>query len=453
MRTSGIRWSRARKLASAGLGMLLVGIASGPAHAESIRAQQWHLDTLHAEEIWQISKGEGVTVAVIDSGVEKGNPDLRGRVLDGRDFATDKPGDEFTDYDGHGTGMAGLIAGTGARDGGNGAFGLAPGARILPVRVPHLDAGRGSQKDSDDDFNRDIPPAIRYAADAGAKVINISLGATVGSQGLTDAVKYALDKGALVFASVGNSGEKANEVEYPGATPGVVGVGAIDKKLTRTKESEYGPQVDIVAPGDQMVHACGGGTGLCKSHGTSDATALASASAALIWAKHPDWTNNQVLKVMLNTVAAPNDGGGRNDYLGYGAIRPLRALKTPGDPGPADVRPIPDLPAKETASPSAAPSRSAIQSALPAPVPAAQEKGDSGGDSGLWIALGIGAAVLVGGAATAVVVRSRRRNGAPMAAAPFGPPPAHPYPRTGQDQSDSYGQSAQYGPPPGPGRR
>ncbi|MFF0754542.1 type VII secretion-associated serine protease mycosin [Streptomyces sp. NPDC004267] len=411
MRTSGIRRSRARNLASAGLGMLLVGIASVPARAESIRSQQWHLDTLHAEEIWRISKGEGVTVAVIDSGVDKSNPDLRGRVLDGKDFATDKPGDEFTDYDGHGTGMAGLIAGTGARDRGNGAFGLAPGARILPVRVPHLDVGRGSQKESDDDFNRDIPPAIRYAADAGAKVINISLGASVGSQGLTDAVKYALDKGSLVFASVGNSGDKANEVEYPGATPGVVGVGAIDKKLTRVKNSQYGPQVDLVAPGKDTVHACGGGTGLCKSTGTSDATALASASAALIWAKHPDWTNNQVLKVMLNTLAAPNDGGGRNDYLGYGAIRPLRALKTPGDPGPAGVRPIPDLPAEQTASPSASvtPTAPASPASTPAPAPgsAAQEDGGNS-NTGLWIGLGLAAALLVGAAVAVPVLRSRR---------------------------------------------
>ncbi|MFF0431830.1 type VII secretion-associated serine protease mycosin [Streptomyces sp. NPDC004327] len=411
MRTSGIRRSRARNLASAGLGMLLVGIASVPAHAESIRSQQWHLDTLHAEEIWRISKGQGVTVAVIDSGVDKSNPDLAGQVLEGKDFATDRPGDQFTDYTGHGTGMAGLIAGTGARDGGNGAVGLAPGARILPVRVTGLDAGRKSQQKGDEEFVRALPPAIRYAADSGAKVINMSVGADLGSQGLTDAVKYALDKGALVFAATGNDAEAGNAPEYPAATPGVVGVGAIDKKLTRIPMSQYGPQVDLVAPGKDTVHACGGGTGLCKSTGTSDATALASASAALIWAKHPDWTNNQVLKVMLNTLAAPNDGGGRNDYLGYGAIRPLRALKTPGDPGPAGVRPIPDLPAEQTASPSASvtPTAPASPASTPAPAPgsAAQEDGGNS-NTGLWIGLGLAAALLVGAAVAVPVLRSRR---------------------------------------------
>ncbi|MFD9034582.1 type VII secretion-associated serine protease mycosin [Streptomyces sp. NPDC059567] len=405
MRTSSIRSSRGRAVASAALGMLLVGIASVPAHAESIRSQQWHLDTLGAEEIWKISTGKGVTVAVIDSGVDRNNGDLRGQVLTGKDFAPNEPGDQFTDSEGHGTGMAGLIAGTGKSGGGDGAFGLAPGAKILPIRTPRSDKNKSKQANSDQ-FNRVAPEAIRYAADSGAKVINVSQGVISGSQQLTDAVKYALDKGALVFASVGNSGDKGNEAEYPGATPGVVGVGAIDKKLMKTAESQYGPQVDMVAPGNKIVHACTYATGLCTSSGTSDATALASAAAALIWAKHPDWTNHQVLKVMLNTIKLPAGGEKRNDQIGYGAIRPLRALNTPGDPGPADVRPIPDLAVAETASPSAAPSKAGEQSAAPAPGPVAQE--DSGSNTGLWIGLGIGAAVLIGAAIAVPVIRSRR---------------------------------------------
>ncbi|MFF9848239.1 type VII secretion-associated serine protease mycosin [Streptomyces litmocidini] len=395
--------------------MLLVGIASVPAHAENFRAQQWHLDTMGAEEIWQLSTGKGVTVAVLDSGVEKENPDLRGRILKGKDFATDKPGDEYTDYTGHGTGMAGLIVGTGARDGGNGAFGLAPGAKILPVRVPGAERGEMSQAAADEEFNRAMPQAIRYAADSGAKVINISQGAMTGSQQLTDAVKYALGKGALVFAATGNGAEKGNEVEYPAATPGVVGVGAVDQKLTHIPTSTHGDQVDIVAPGKDLVHACGGGTGMCKSTGTSDATALASAAAALLWSKHPDWTNNQVLRVMLNTVAKPKGGEKRSDFVGYGAIRPLRTLKTPGDPGPADVRPIDDLSEAPTATPTPsgkgdlpsadpAPSKS---SAAPASAPQEAAK-DDGGNTTLWIGLGIGAAVLIGAAVAVPVLRSRR---------------------------------------------
>ncbi|SED27300.1 type VII secretion-associated serine protease mycosin [Streptomyces sp. TLI_105] len=412
MRTSSIRRSRARAAASAALGMLLVGIASVPAHAENFRAQQWHLDAMGAEEIWQLSTGKGVTVAVIDTGVDKNNPDLRGQVLEGKDLAPAESGDQFTDYDGHGTGMAGLIAGTGARDGGNGAFGLAPGAKILPVRVPGLQGGDVNMVEGSERFNRVIPQAIRYAADSGAKVINMSLGNDKGSQALTDAVKYALDKGSLVFAAVGNSGDKSNRVEYPGATPGVVGVGAVDQKLTHVPMSEHGDQVDIVAPGKDLVHACGGGTGMCKSTGSSDATALASAAAALLWSKHPDWTNNQVLKVMLNTVAKPKGGEKRSDFIGFGAIRPLRTLKTPGNPGPAEVRPIDDLTDTASATPTATPTD--LPAADPAPeestsAPALQASTtEDGGNTGLWIGLGIGAAVLIGAAVAVPVLRSRR---------------------------------------------
>lgn len=412
MRTSSIRRSRARVTASAALGMLLVGIASVPAHAEGVRDRQWHLDTFGAEKIWQLSTGKGVTVAVIDSGVEKQGPDLTGQVLKGKDFAPDETGDEFTDYTGHGTDMAGLIAGTGKANGGKGAFGLAPEAKILSVRVPGAEGGKKSQAAADREFNTVMPEAIRFAVDSGAKVLNISQGATAGSQQLTDAVKYALDKGSLVFASVGNTGDKSNRVEYPGATPGVVGVGAIDKKLARLPMSQYGPQVDMVAPGKDTVAACSGSR-VCTSSGTSNATALASASAALIWSKHPDWTNNQVLKVMLNTIAAPTEGGGkRSDYIGFGAIRPLRALKTPGDPGPAYVRPIDDL--SETVTPSGSASASADpapaeSSVAPAPAPAAtQAASEDGGNTGLWIGLGIGAAVLIGAAVAVPVLRSRR---------------------------------------------
>lgn len=412
MRTSSIRRSRARVTASAALGMLLVGIASVPAHAAGVRDRQWHLTAMGAEEIWQLSTGKGVTVAVIDSGVDKNNPDLRGQVLKGKDFYPAKPGDESTDFDGHGTGMAGLIAGTGERDGGNGAFGLAPGAKILPIRVPSGDDDTQSQAAADAEFNRILPGAIRFAVDSGAKVINVSIAVETGSPQVTSAVKYALDKGALIFAGVGNDAQKGNKPMYPAATPGVVGVGAVDKKLTRIPMSQVGPQVDMVAPGKDTVAACGGGTGICSSTGTSDATALASAAAALVWSKHPDWTNNQVLKVMLNTISPPTEGPKRSDYVGFGAVRPLRALKTPGDPGPADVRPIDDLDATVSESPSAESSAGA-PSAVPsassdAPAAAPQASSDEGGDAGLWIGLGIGAAVLIAAAVAVPVLRSRR---------------------------------------------
>ncbi|WP_329163471.1 type VII secretion-associated serine protease mycosin [Streptomyces sp. NBC_01717] len=437
MRTSSRGLTRQRTTVSTVLGLLLVAVAATPAHADSVRSMQWHLDAMKAEEMWETSTGDGVTVAVIDSGVDATNPDLAGQVLKGLNLEHNVSGDEFKDYNGHGTAMAGIIAGTGKSRDGDGAFGLAPGAKILPIRMFNPTKA-ANQASADRKFNIDAPTAIRYAVDHGAKIVNISLGHETGSQQLTDAVKYALDKDSLIFAAVGNSGDKANMVEYPAGTPGVVGVSAIGKDLRRTDESQYGGQVDLSAPGEDVVYACAGETGVCRGHGTSDATAIASASAALIWSKHPDWTNNQVLRVMLNTAGGPTSGAERTDYIGYGVVRPRIALKTPGDPGPADEYPLPDLAAAESAQPSVKPSKATGSSESddkPATAPA------SGTDSntGLWIGLGIGVAALVGAAVTALAIRSRRRKAAAAAPPAYTHQPPYPYPSQHQPAPSAFG--------------
>jgi type VII secretion-associated serine protease mycosin len=391
-----------RSVLSATVGLLLAGAPAVPAHAESVRDQQWFLDAMKAEQMWQTSTGKGITVAVIDTGVNADHPDLAGRILPGKDLDSTERGDEHTDYDGHGTSMAGLIAGTGARAGGHGAFGLAPRAKIFPVRLPRTE--KIDPAEADKVFAKAASTAIRESADHGAQVINISQASTVGSAQLAAAVKYAIGKGALVFAGVGNDGDKGNPVMYPAAIPGVVGVAAVGKDLKRTDESEYGPQVDVAAPGEDMVEACGGKTGLCRSHGTSDATALASASAALIWSAHPDWTNNQVLRVMLNTIGAPVDGSKRTDSIGYGIVRPRFALTNPGSPGPANTYPLLDFPAKASTPPSPAEptAGSADQSD-------ANEAKNDDGSTMLGVAVGAGVAVLLGATVAVVVARRRRR--------------------------------------------
>ncbi|WP_405894325.1 type VII secretion-associated serine protease mycosin [Streptomyces sp. NBC_00104] len=442
MRITSTRHGSHRAAASAILSLLLVGTAGAPAYAESIRQQQWFLDAMKAEEMWQTSTGKGITVAVVDTGVDPDNPDLKGRVLDGKDFApSSRAGDEHTDYDGHGTGMAGLIAGTGALESGNGALGLAPDADILPVRMP--DDGDVSPFEVSAYFSK----SIRYAVDSGAQVINVSMGGGIKSPELTEAVRYALDKGSLVFAATGNDADKQHHVNPLAATPGVIAVAAVGKNLRRASWSQYGPEVDVSAPGEDMVHACGSETGLCKTSGTSDATAIASASAALIWSKHPTWTNNQVLRVMLNTIGAPTDGAKRNDSIGYGIVRPRIALQNPGDPGPADEYPLPDLAAAASASPSPEPS------ATDGADSRAQEKNTetettastSQDNSMVWIVLGGIAAALLGGTITAFVVVRKHR--APKAV----PSPVTTYPPGQLQYPAPHYPPSPYSPPNAPG--
>ncbi|MET8539382.1 S8 family serine peptidase [Kitasatospora sp. NPDC004799] len=430
-----LRWVR-RLAALGGASLCVVGAAVTPAAADgSIRADQWHLDAMHAPEMWKISKGRGVTVAVIDGGFKLDHPDLEGQFLPGKDFS-ESPGGVGSYKEGHGTQMASLIARTGKSDGGRGAYGLAPGARVLPVKI----ANGSEHAVVSADFLDQIGQAVTYAVEQGAKVINISQGTAAVTTSPADVEKlnrilaWARAKGSLVVSSVGNSGDKGNLVEYPGALPNVVGVGASDRNATVTAESERGPQVVLVAPGMDIIGACASPTGYCKSHGTSDATALVSASAALVWSVHPDWTANQVLRVLINTAGKANDGAGRNDIVGYGAVRPRIALTDPGDPGPADVSPL----AADVVVPAAAPSPSASAVAAapvaPAPVvpspadvptvqPQAEVPAPAGGSTLPVVAGVVAALVLVAGVVFAVMRRGRRPGGQSAVYGPPLPPP------------------------------
>src|SRR5438067_4552539 len=202
-------------LAAAALAALLASPGTAAETALSIRAEEWTLADFHAQRAWELSTGAGVIVAVVDSGVEAGHPDLQGQVAPGVDFVDGPPHDGTLDVDGHGTGMASIIAGTGHGLGGRGMVGLAPGARILPVRV--LGAGTPGERTGD---------AIRYAADHGARVINLSLGGSDPEphslRDMEDAVRHAIGRDAVVVASAGNSGDSGNPLDYPAAIPGVV---------------------------------------------------------------------------------------------------------------------------------------------------------------------------------------------------------------------------------------
>ncbi|MGI5338229.1 type VII secretion-associated serine protease mycosin [Streptomyces sp. CA-181903] len=390
--------------------LFLLLVPGGPAWADTVRDHQWYLDGMHAEEMWRTSTGSGVTVAVIDSGVDDSLPDLRGQVLPGKDFLPSGTG-AHKDAVGHGTSMAVLIAGTGKGPEKSATKGLAPGAKILPLRVlSHVD-GWAAQ-------NEAIVRAIRYAADSPAKIINMSFGNPGQGRSMDEAVRYALSRGKLLFASSGNEGREGNPVEYPAASPGVVAVSAIGKDARVTEESVRGPHVSLAAPGDDMIHSCPGSTGICRSHGTSAASALASASAALLWSVHPDWTANQVLRVLINTAGGPKSGEKRSDTLGYGVVRPRVALKDPGDPGPADVNPLTGAGGSGVV---VKPVPSRRPDARPGDAPsagAAREAGGGGTGTTTWILLGAGGALAVGAGGAGALVVARRRRERPG----FGPP-------------------------------
>ncbi|MGA5170940.1 MULTISPECIES: S8 family serine peptidase [Streptomyces] len=400
-------------VAAAGAWVVTIG---GPAAAAPIpdpQARQWYLDAMNAEEIWKTATGEGIKVAVIDSGVNPSTPSLHGQVLKGRDF-TGVDGEETDDYVGHGTSMAEIIAGTGK---GGGLKGLAPGAKIIPYRVSDTDL-QNKEKVNAFDFQQ----AIRAAADSDARIINMSMGSEFYSSEERDAVEYAQSKGKLFFAAAGNSGDGPNKEEYPASYPESIAVAASGPDGKVAKFSQHGNFVDIAAPGGDIPTWCDEKfTSYCDGDGgTSAATAIASASAALIWSKHPEWTGNQVLRVMFESAGRGKDWkpGTVSNYLGHGIVRPgahiNRGLGKPGDPG---VSPLTNERVGGPSGSAASPRPSA-----PASSPGPQDKPDfvaeakgrdsaaSAGDSsstGLVIG-GVAAVVVLGAAAAYAVVRRRR---------------------------------------------
>lgn len=394
----------------AGAVLVSAGAITPPAEAQDVRSRQWYLDAMKAADMWKVSRGQGVKVAVIDTGVNSSLPELKGQVLSGRDVSgAGKSAEE--DSDGHGSNMAALIAGTGS---GGGIQGLAPGVKILPVKV----TSEAQALSEDSELGR----AIRFAADQKAQVINISMGAVGLSEyypKTKSAVEYALKKGSLILAASGNDGEESNLPSYPAAFPGVVGVGAIDRGGKVAKFSTSGRNVGLAAAGDGLPIHCTKSVGICSSGGTSQATAIASASAALIWSKHPKWTNNQVLRVMMQTASPPAGDVIPSPYLGYGSIRPRKVLLDgEGDPGPADVNPLLAREGATKPDPSASASKSPSADPQSTPTPQDDKKSDKktvaepkkndDNSSTLWIAIGAGA-VLLGAAVAFALVRRRGR--------------------------------------------
>ncbi|MGA5270804.1 S8 family peptidase [Streptomyces lydicamycinicus] len=316
-------------------GALLFGTAP-VASADQIRHDQWPLRSFGADDVWKVSTGKGVTVAVIDDPVDGSHPDLKGSVLPGKSFlpgggTADRPDGKHE----HGTAMASLIAGHGHGPGGSdGVKGLAPDAKILPVGI-YLGNGNSAKKS--------YAEPLKYAVDHGAKVVNMSFEVySETSPAEKAAVEYARKHDVLVVAASGNSGSSTPRL--PSAVPGILAVGAVDIDLKVWKFSNYGPHIKLLAPG-LHIRSAGVETPYRLANGTSDSTAYVSAAAALLRSKFPDLTAGQIANRLVKTAGLPDDMKGKklpDPHYGYGFIRPSKAL-TANIPAGSENGPLPAL--------------------------------------------------------------------------------------------------------------
>lgn len=288
----------------------------------------WALQRVNLDELWAQSTGKNVKVAVIDTGVDVKNPQLK-KAVDasaGENLLPTKnsKGEKIdrgnnqgtTDTVGHGTRVAGIIAARPAK--GTGFVGLAPDATIIPIK----------QNDAEGDGTADtLATAILDAVKKGAGVINISqdtANAVAPADSLQQAVDYALERKVVVVASAGNDGLGGNEqITYPASYKGVLAVAASDRNNERASFSQSGEFVGVAAPGVDMISTVPG-NGHCSDNGTSFSAPYVAGVAALLKSKYPDWTAQQIVAQIEQT--AERSISGHDRLVGWGVVDPVKAL-------------------------------------------------------------------------------------------------------------------------------
>ncbi|MBD3549009.1 MULTISPECIES: type VII secretion-associated serine protease mycosin [unclassified Streptomyces] len=394
---------------SAAVAVLLVTLPALPAAAEDTTSctfpskkypgRPWSLQRVLLDELWKQSTGKGVRVAVIDTGVDVRNEQLKPAVDTeaGRNFLPKglktpdgvkiERGKEngTTDTVGHGTKVAGIIAAREAK--GTGFTGIAPDATIIPIQQNDAE-GHGD--------TATLADAITYAVDkADADVINISqdtADAVKPSTKLKQAVDRALAQQVVVVASAGNDGLGGNVKEtYPASFDGVLAVASSDRNNERAPFSQSGDFVGIAAPGVDMVSTVPGG-GHCADNGTSFSAPYVAGVAALIRAKHRDWTQAQIVAQIQQT--AERSVAGHDNAVGWGVVDPVRALTE-------DDRPIDRPVASEGMSKGKAPT--------PAELPLGETADERNARLATYVVVG-GGVLVAAIAGTAVAVRDRRRR-------------------------------------------
>jgi type VII secretion-associated serine protease mycosin len=299
--------------------------ACGQSFTAQLPDEPWPLKRLRPDLVWPLTDGTGITVAVIDTGVSDTHPDLKDQVLPGEDLL--KPGHLPATCDdvGHGTMVAGIIAGRVLPS--SGFHGIAPGAKILPFRVTDT-----STNNPDPRIPHLIAQAIRLATRDGAKVINLSL-TTDNVPDLASAVADAIAQDVVVVAAVGNGGSsQANQPVYPAAYPGVVGVGGVDENGDHVSSSPPGDFVDIAGPGFDIAGPAPQGGGYDLDHlasGTSFAAAYVSGVVALVRAYKPHLKGPAIVSRILRTADRPANGW--DPDVGAGVVNPYWAVMSSAD--------------------------------------------------------------------------------------------------------------------------
>ncbi|MET7689644.1 S8 family serine peptidase [Streptomyces sp. NPDC005483] len=306
-----------RIVASALLASVLAAASASTASADS--AQGWELPAMSVPAAHAVTEGEGVTVAVVDTGIRTDHPVLKGRATEGPDFlqANDKSASRYSE---HGTAMASSI------------LDVAPKAKILGLRVIRDEADPNYQGRSMSNPDA-VSQAIKYATDHGADVISMSIGSRTLLNSYDEkalkAIDYALSKGVVLLGAVGNLGDKSaggdNAISYPSAYPGVITVAASTPDGSRASFSSVHSYIDIAAPGVGIYEADYRSSGRTSGEGTSAACALAAGVSALIVSKYPNLAPRQVERALEET--ASHASRGYSAETGYGVINAKAALQ------------------------------------------------------------------------------------------------------------------------------
>jgi subtilisin family serine protease len=446
-----------RRALALGGALALAFAGSGLASASTqnpIAAKEWALATLNVTAVRQQyhAQGAGVVVAVIDSGVDRNQPDLRGRLVDGVNVTDpSNPTSDFSDTssDSHGTAVSTIIAGYPHKDSsGNyyGMIGLADAAKIMPVK----DGGNSGTEAA-------TAAGIDYAVAHGAKVINISEGPNDAALSVVASINKALAAGVVVVVSAGNDAKSGNAANSYATVPGVLDVGGVDSNGQKYSFSHYGSDVNIAAPANDIEVGVTNGQYDNSHSGTSFAAPWVSAEAALLIAAHPTWTSGQIVATIIdNTVQSAGGqtkaGQRVDDNVGYGVIDPVAALGAAQPASTANPLGGPAVTGGAGASASASAGATGTGGATGVTTPTASSKSSS--KAPLYIGIAVAAVVVL-----ALLVflltrgnRNRGGKGGPGAGSGGGGGNGNPYYAQQQpnpyQQQQSQPQSSQGGYPP-----